>query len=309
MKRADVREVSDLVDHLRRSAIDRHHPLRRAYRAHGRPAAPPARLVAGRCPGALPAPFTDLLFRAHGFTACTSIPTPCSSAVCSASRPAAARRIAAIAASPSDHDTGLEASKLMEVERRARRGAQGARSGRDPLLHGRGLAQPKDRDMEPSSPWSRAVKALGMETCMTLGMLDAERRRSALAQAGLDYYNHNIDTSERYYGKIITTRSYGDRLDTLEACARVGHEGLLRRHRRHGREGERPRRDAGDARESAGASPESVPINMLIPIPGTPLAAADAARPDRFRAHHRARPHPHAGVHGASVGGPHRHER
>ena len=80
----------------------------------------------------------------------------------------------------------------------------------------------------------RGVKAMGLETCVTLGMLEAHQAEG-LRDAGLDYYNHNLDTSPEFYGQIISTRDYQDRLDTLEPRARRRHQGLLRRHRRHGR--------------------------------------------------------------------------
>ena len=100
---------------------------------------------------------------------------------------------------------------------------------------------PKERDLDKVLPMVEGVKALGLETCVTLGMLkpgQAERLRDA----GLDYYNHNLDTSPEFYGEIITTRDYDDRLETLERVRGAGHPRVLRRHRRHGRVAARPRR-------------------------------------------------------------------
>ncbi len=124
------------------------------------------------------------------------------------------------------------------------------------------------------------VKALGMETCMTLGMLDSGQA-ARLAEAGLDYYNHNIDTSERYYGQIISTHSFADRLETLanvrESGIKVCCGGIVGM-------GE----EAVDRVEmlvtlaNLPEHPESVPINMLIPIPGTPLAKAEPIDPISF---------------------------
>ena len=94
--------------------------------------------------------------------------------------------------------------------------------------------EPKDRDLDKVCEMVEGVKALGLETCATLGMLTRGQARR-LKAAGLDYYNHNLDTSPEYYGAIITTRTYQDRLDTLGARARRRHPRLLRRHRRHGR--------------------------------------------------------------------------
>jgi biotin synthase len=122
----------------------------------------------------------------------------------------------------------------------------------------------------------KGVKALGMETCMTLGMLDREQSQQ-LAEAGLDYYNHNIDTSEHYYSEIITTRHFADRLDTLanvrDAGMKICCGGIVGMG-----EAESDRIEMLVTLANLPEHPESVPINMLIPIPGTPLA--DAARID-----------------------------
>jgi biotin synthase len=124
------------------------------------------------------------------------------------------------------------------------------------------------------------VKALGMETCMTLGMLDAGQA-ARLGEAGLDYYNHNIDTSERHYGNIITTHSFGDRLQTLahvrESGIKVCCGGIVGM----GEEAS-DRVDMLVTLANLPEHPESVPINMLIPIPGTPLAKADPIDPIDF---------------------------
>jgi biotin synthase len=126
----------------------------------------------------------------------------------------------------------------------------------------------------------RGVKALGMETCMTLGMLDRAQSEQ-LSHAGLDYYNHNIDTSERYYGEIITTRNFADRLETLENVRAAG-----MKVRCGGIVGMGEERDDRIAMLTTLANlpehPESVPINMLIPIPGTPLADAEPVKPIDF---------------------------
>jgi biotin synthase len=133
--------------------------------------------------------------------------------------------------------------------------------------------EPKARDMDRLVAMVEGVKALGMETCMTLGMLsDADARR--LATAGLDYYNHNIDTSEAHYGKVITTRTFQDRLDTLERVRAAGMKvccgGILGMG-----EGARDRVDMLVTLANLAEHPESVPINLLVPIPGTPLAKAE----------------------------------
>jgi biotin synthase len=139
---------------------------------------------------------------------------------------------------------------------------------------------PKARDMDAVCAMVRGVKALGLETCMTLGMLsDSDVAR--LKSAGLDYYNHNIDTSERYYAEIITTRSFADRIETLgrvrEAGIKVCCGGIIGM-------GETAEDRVGMLVTLANLPehPESVPINLLIPIPGTPLAGAERLHPIEF---------------------------
>jgi biotin synthase len=131
---------------------------------------------------------------------------------------------------------------------------------------------PKDRDLEPVIRMVKGVKALGMETCLTLGMLSAEQAR-CLKKAGLDYYNHNLDTSPKFYGNIITTRTYQDRLDTLayvrEAGINVCSGGIIGM-------GENIGDRAGMlvALANLPKHPESVPINLLVQVEGTPLYGA-----------------------------------
>jgi biotin synthase len=129
---------------------------------------------------------------------------------------------------------------------------------------------PKDRDMDVLVAMVEGVKSMGMETCMTLGMLSNDDV-GKLKHAGLDYYNHNLDTSERYYSKVITTRTFADRLQTLERVREAGIKvcsgGIVGM-------GEEPedRVDMLVTLANLSQHPESVPINMLIAIPGTPLA-------------------------------------
>ena len=112
------------------------------------------------------------------------------------------------------HDSGLKASRLMEVERVVAEARKARDAGATRYCMGAAWRSPKDRDMDSVVAMVEGVKALGMETCMTLGMLDSGQA-ARLAEAGLDYYNHNIDTSERYYDQIISTHSFADRLETL----------------------------------------------------------------------------------------------
>jgi biotin synthase len=180
----------------------------------------------------------------------------------------------------SHHSTGLAASKLMEVERVVAEARKAKAGGATRYCMGAAWRNPKPRDMETIVEMVGAVKALGLETCMTLGMLDREQS-DRLGAAGLDYYNHNIDTSERYYPKVISTRSYSDRLDTLENVRRSGIKvccgGILGMGEEEG-----DRVDMLVTLANLAEPPESVPINMLIPIPGTPLAQSAPIAPIEF---------------------------
>jgi biotin synthase len=173
----------------------------------------------------------------------------------------------------SHHATGVPASKLMEVEKivaEARRAKQG---GATRYCMGAAWRNPKPRDMDAIVEIISAVKALGLETCMTLGMLD-RAQADRLSAAGLDYYNHNIDTSEQYYPSVISTRSFADRIETLDHVRESGMKvccgGILGMG-----ESEADRVDMLVTLANLPEPPESVPINMLIPIAGTPLARAE----------------------------------
>ncbi len=162
---------------------------------------------------------------------------------------------------------------------RPRPGRQGRR--RQPLLHGRGLAQPEGSRRGQRWPKSsRAVKALGLETCATLGMLSGPQAQT-LKQAGLDYYNHNLDTAPEFYGEIIHTREYQDRLDTLEHVREAGMKtccgGIVGM-------GETREQRAGLLQTLANLPehPQSVPINQLVQVEGTPLHGTEALDPFEF---------------------------
>jgi biotin synthase len=180
----------------------------------------------------------------------------------------------------SHHSTGLAASRLMEVEKVVAEARNAKAGGATRYCMGAAWRNPKPRDMETIVEMVGAVKALGLETCMTLGMLDREQS-DRLSAAGLDYYNHNIDTSERYYPTVISTRNYSDRLDTLENVRQSGMKvccgGILGMG-----EQEEDRLDMLLTLANLSEPPESVPINMLIPIPGTPLALSAPIEPIEF---------------------------
>jgi biotin synthase len=168
------------------------------------------------------------------------------------------------------YHTGLPAEKLMAVEAVLDDAKKAKDSGASRFCMGAAWRNPKERDMNAIVEMVKGVRALGLETCMTLGML-TKAQSEELAEAGLDYYNHNVDTSEEFYGEIITTRTYQDRLDTLAHVRGSGMNvcsgGIVGM-------GEAPEDRAGMLMTLANlpSHPESVPINMLVQVEGTPLA-------------------------------------
>jgi len=176
--------------------------------------------------------------------------------------------------------TGLKASKLMEVQRVIEEARTAKAQGATRYCMGAAWRSPKSRDMDVVIAMVEGVKALGMETCMTLGML-SDDDVTKLKDAGLDYYNHNIDTSERFYAEIIKTRTFADRLETLarvrEAGIKVCSGGILGLG-----ETVEDRIDMLVTLANLSEHPESVPINMLIPIPGTPLENRKKVDPIAF---------------------------
>jgi biotin synthase len=174
----------------------------------------------------------------------------------------------------------LSATKLMEVEKVLAEARKAQDSGATRYCMGAAWREPKDRDMDMIEAMVRGVRNLGMETCMTLGML-SEDQAARLARAGLDYYNHNIDTSEAHYPQVIGTRTFADRIDTLarvrEAGIKVCSGGILGMG-----ETVEDRVSMLVSLANLPEPPESVPINMLIPIEGTPLAEVKPVDPISF---------------------------
>jgi biotin synthase len=172
----------------------------------------------------------------------------------------------------SRYDTGVQATKLMSVEAVLAEARAAKATGAGRFCMGAAWRSPKDRDLDQVCAMVEGVRALGMETCVTLGMLEAEQARR-LKAAGLDYYNHNLDTAPEDYGRIISTRTYQDRLDTLEHVRDAGIAvccgGIV---------------GIGETREdrigliatlaNLPVHPESVPINMLMQVEGTPLGGS-----------------------------------
>lgn len=174
----------------------------------------------------------------------------------------------------------LSASKLIEVERVLSEARKAKAAGATRYCMGAAWREPKERDMAQLVAMVEGVKALGMESCMTLGMLE-DSQVLRLKEAGLDYYNHNVDTSERFYPEIITTRTFSDRIDTLnrvrEAGIKVCSGGILGM----GEEGE-DRVDMLVTLANLEEAPDSVPINMLMPQADTPLADVKPLDPIEF---------------------------
>lgn len=166
-------------------------------------------------------------------------------------------------------DSGVEATKLMEVQQVLQKAAQAADAGSKRFCMGAAWRNPKDRDMPAIIEIVKSVRAMGMETCMTLGML-TPKQAEMLAEAGLDYYNHNIDTSPERYNDIITTRTMQDRLDTLDHVRKAGINvcsgGIVGM-------GETRADRVGFIHTLATLPqhPESVPVNALVPVKGTVL--------------------------------------
>jgi biotin synthase len=178
------------------------------------------------------------------------------------------------------YDTGLEVEKLMEVEKVLEQARAAIASGATRFCMGAAWRSPKQRDMPHVVAMVKGVRDLGLESCMTLGMLTQEQA-GELAEAGLDYYNHNLDTSPEYYGDIITTRTYQDRLETLDhvrdAGMKVCSGGIVGM-------GEQQTDRAGLLQQLANLPqhPESVPINMLVRVEGTPLQDEQDLDPFEF---------------------------
>lgn len=178
------------------------------------------------------------------------------------------------------YNTGLSKERLLEINKVLEQAKEAKKAGASRFCMGAAWRSPTERDMPAVLNMVREVKALGLETCMTLGMLK-EEQAEALAGAGLDYYNHNLDTSAEFYGEIITTRTYADRLATLEQVRKAGMKvctgGILGM-------GEQVSDRIGLLQQLASLQPhpESVPLNMLVKVPGTPMENLEELEPLEF---------------------------
>ena len=178
------------------------------------------------------------------------------------------------------YDTGVQAQKLLELETVLATAKAAKEQGATRFCMGAAWRSPKDRDLEHVEAMVRGVKALGLEACATLGMLE-DGQAERLAAAGLDYYNHNLDTAPEFYSNIISTRDYDNRLDTLEKVRNAGIKvccgGIVGM-------GESRRQRAGLIAQVANMDPypESVPINNLVQVEGTPLYGTEKIDPLEF---------------------------
>ncbi|VAW96454.1 Biotin synthase [hydrothermal vent metagenome] len=177
-------------------------------------------------------------------------------------------------------NTKVETEALLPLDEVIEKAKQAKANGSSRFCMGAAWRSPKDKDLEPVIEMVKAVKLLGLETCVTLGMLNAEQS-VRLKEAGLDYYNHNLDTSPEYYGDVITTRTYQDRLDTImhvrDAGMNVCCGGILGMG-----EAEKDRYGLMQQLANLEHHPDSVPINLLVKVEGTPLADSEELDPIEF---------------------------
>ena len=212
-------------------------------------------------------PFNDLLFKAHSIHRETFDPNKVQVSSLLNIKTGACPEDCSYCSQSSKYDTGLEREKLMEIDQVLHQ----AKKAKDKVAYrfcmGAAWRKPTDKSLDKVIPMIKGVKAMGMETCVTLGMI-TPKQASTLKEAGLDYYNHNIDTSKEHYPNVVTTRNFQDRLDTLEAVKNaninVCSGGILGMG-----ETEIDRASMLQSLSNLEEHPDSVTINLLVPIPGT----------------------------------------
>lgn len=225
-------------------------------------------------------PMNDLLFRAHSVHRTHFNPNEVQVSRLLSIKTGACPEDCKYCPQSARYDTGLEKERLLEMEKVLTEARSAKAAGATRFCMGAAWRNPHERDMPYLKQMVQEVKSLGMETCMTLGML-SENQANELAEAGLDYYNHNLDTSPEYYGDIITTRTYQQRLDTLANVRAAGMKvcsgGIVGM-------GEQATDRAGLLQQLANLEqhPDSVPINMLVKVAGTPLDSLDDLDPLEF---------------------------
>ena len=225
-------------------------------------------------------PFADLLARAHALHRAHHDPNAVQVSTLLSIKTGGCPEDCAYCPQAQRYQSGVEATALMELERVLDNARAAKAAGATRFCMGAAWRSPKDRDLPKLAAMIGAVKALGLETCATLGML-SQSQAHALKQAGLDYYNHNLDTAPEYYGQIIHTRGFQDRLDTLGHVRKAGLRtccgGIIGM-------GETRAERAGllQALATLPAHPDSVPINRLVRVAGTPLAGQVELDPFEF---------------------------
>ena len=225
-------------------------------------------------------PFTELIFRAAQVHRQNFDPTEVQISTLLSIKTGGCPEDCAYCPQAARYDTGVDAEKLMGLDAVLSEARAAKAGGASRFCMGAAWRSPKDRDLDNVCAMVEGVKALGLETCVTLGMLTGTQA-ARLKSSGLDYYNHNLDTSPEYYGEIITTRTYQDRLDTLDHVRDAGINvccgGIVGM-------GEGAEDRIGMIATLAGLPrhPESVPINMLVQVEGTPLAGATKLDPLDF---------------------------
>jgi biotin synthase len=225
-------------------------------------------------------PFNDLLFRAQSLHRKHFEPNTVQLSTLLSIKTGACPEDCAYCPQSIRYDTGLKVEPLMELDAVVDAAKEAKANGATRFCMGAAWRAPKDRELAKVETMVREVKALGLETCLTLGMLK-QHQAQRLAEAGLDYYNHNLDTSPEFYGKIITTRTYEDRLDTLEHVRNAGVKvccgGIVGMG-----EGEQDRAELLRTLANLPGHPESVPINNLVRVQGTPLQGQTELDPIEF---------------------------
>lgn len=225
-------------------------------------------------------PFNDLIFRAQNIHRQWFDPNEVQKSTLLSIKTGGCPEDCGYCSQSAKFETGIKATKLMDVDTVLEGARRAKDSGASRYCMGAAWRSPKDRDIDAIVEMIKGVREMGMETCMTLGMLTPDQA-GRLKEAGLDYYNHNVDTSEEFYGEIITTRNFEDRIETIrhvqDAGINVCAGGILGM-------GEQIGDHASMLVTLANLNPQpqSVPINMLIPIAGTPLGEAEAVDPLDF---------------------------
>ena len=218
-------------------------------------------------------PFNDLLFKAQSIHRNNFNPNEVQISTLLSIKTGACPEDCGYCSQSAKHDTSLEKERLLPLQDVIEQAAEARANGSSRFCMGAAWRNPTDKNLDKVIDMVKAVKALGMETCVTLGMLTIDQTKR-MKEAGLDYYNHNLDTSPEFYPKVITTRTYDDRLETLdhvrEAGINVCSGGIIGMG-----ESERDRASLLQQLANLPTQPQSVPINMLVQVEGTPMFNAD----------------------------------